>query len=197
MKVLEIRVLPEQQRLQLVVQMPLSCFHTSQVPHLPSRLFSLLPGLAEHTCHNDDGIPFHEEACCTEIPHLFEHLLVELQLQAQHAEDLTLRGMTEWNWHRDPHGLFHVEVEYENELLAVGAIRLAERMLFSLDQRNIDTIDMSREIELLRQLADLGRAVQGVPNQSRQPLVPDVFPGTAEQAHRRFAPGELLAASGT
>jgi hypothetical protein len=57
----------------------------------------------------------------TEIPHLFEHLIIELQSQAQPAE--VLRGETEWNWTIDPRGRFHVHVDYENELLAIGAIR--------------------------------------------------------------------------
>jgi len=160
-KVLEIRVLPDVRQIKLTVEMPLSCYHTAQAPHLSRGLFRLLPGLASHTCHNDAGQPFKKEARYTEIPHIFEHLLLELQRQAQHADDLTLRGTTEWNWLREPHGRFHVFVEYENQLLAVGVITLAERILASLDRRDLSDLDMDKEIERLRDLARLGRELNG------------------------------------
>ena len=158
MKVTEICVQPDTRRIKLTVEMPdPDRFHTSQVPHLPRMLFRLFPRLAHHKCDNDLGLSFRQECRQTEIPHLFEHLIMELQAQAQYADVLILRGETEWNWRVDPRGRFHVYVEYENELLAVGAIRLAERILSALDQRDLEAIDTPREIERLQQVARLGR----------------------------------------
>jgi hypothetical protein len=155
-KVLEICVLPDVRRIKLIVEMPdPDRFLTSQVPHVPRLLFRLIPSLAQHTCHNDLGLTFRQECRRTEIPHLFEHLIIELQSQAQPEE--VLRGETEWNWRVDPRGRFHVFVDYENELLAVGAIRLAERLLVALDRRDIGDIDIESEIVRLRDLARLGR----------------------------------------
>jgi len=161
-KVLEMSVLPDVRRIKLIVEMPdPDRFLTSQVPHVPRLLFRLIPTLAQHTCHNDLGLSFRQECRQTEIPHLFEHLIIELQSQAQPTE--LLRGETEWNWRIDPRGRFHVYVDYENELLAVGAIRLAERILAALDRRAVHTIDIETEMERLRTLARLGRELYPTP----------------------------------
>ncbi len=124
MKVTEICVNPEARRMRLTVEMPdPDRILTSQAPHLPQTLFRLFPHLAKHKCDNGQGYTFRRKCCKTEIPHLFEHLIIELQAQAQPVE--VLRGETQWNWRIDPRSRFYVFVDYENELLAVGAIRLS------------------------------------------------------------------------
>ncbi len=160
MKVTEICVVPESRHIRLTVEMPdPDRFLTSQVPHLPKMLFRLFPHLAHHKCDNDNGYTFRQECRATEIPHLFEHLIIELQAQAQPAE--VLRGETQWNWRVDPRGRFHVYVDYENELLAVGAIRLAERLIRALDRRDLEAVDTEAEMARLRDLARLGRELAG------------------------------------
>ena len=142
-------------KVKLVVEMPdPSRYTTDTAPHLPRSLFRLFPHLAQHKCHNDQGYSFHRESMATEIPHLLEHLIIELQTQAQRHE--VLKGETQWNWRVDPRGTFHVHVEYENEQLVLAAIRLAERIINALDKREIDAIDTEREVERLRMLAQLG-----------------------------------------
>jgi len=156
-RVLEISVRPEIRRIKLTVEMPdPDRYLTSQVPHLPRRLFRLLPRLGRHTCHNEAGKTFRQECRETEIPHLFEHLIIELQLQAQQNPDDFLSGETEWNWTVDPRGRYHVSVDYDNELLAVASIRLAARILASLDQRDV-SLDIEAEIERLRVVMRLGQ----------------------------------------
>jgi hypothetical protein len=165
-KVLEICVQPDDRRIKLTVEMPdPDRFLTSQVPHLPNQLFRLFPTLARHKCDNGLGLTFRQECRKTEIPHLFEHLIIELQSQAQPAE--VLRGETEWNWTVDPRGRFHVHVDFENELLAIGAIRLAERLINSLDRRDIEGIDVDREMKRLTDLARLGRELLGSSAEAR------------------------------
>jgi hypothetical protein len=170
LRVLEICVLPEIRRIKLIVQMPdPDRFLTSQVPHIPRLLFRLLPRLGSHICHNDGGLPFRKECKRTEIPHLFEHLIIELQLQAQQNEDDYLSGETDWNWTVDPRGLYHVHVDYDNELLAVASIRLAERILLSLDRRDVN-IDIEAEMARLRHVMQLGQELAGpVPVPTEQP----------------------------
>jgi hypothetical protein len=161
LRVLEICVLPETRRIKLTVEMPdPDRFLTSQVPHIPRLLFRLLPRMGSHICHNDGGLPFRKECKETEIPHLFEHLILELQLQAQQNPDDYLRGETEWNWKVDPRGLYHVYVDYDNELLAVASIRLAERILVSLDRRDV-SVDIDTEMERLREIMRLGELLTG------------------------------------
>jgi hypothetical protein len=142
-------------KVKLVVEMPdPNRYTTDHVPHLPRSLFKLFPHLAHHKCHNDHGHSFRRESLATEIPHLLEHLIIELQTQAQRHE--ILKGETQWNWRVDPRGTFHVHVEYENEQLVLAAIRLAERIINALDKREIDVIDTEREVERLRMLAQMG-----------------------------------------
>ena len=142
-------------RVKLVVEMPNpDCYSTKHAPHVPRLLFKLFPHLARHRCENDHGLSFRRECRSTEIPHLFEHLIIELQGQVRRCG--VLKGETQWNWRVDPKGRFHVYVEYENEMLVLGAIRVAERIVQALDSREIDNIDVEHEIEELRKLAEIG-----------------------------------------
>ncbi|HEY3297818.1 MAG TPA: hypothetical protein VGK34_04105, partial [Armatimonadota bacterium] len=107
-----------------------------------------------HRCDNENGYSFRQESRATEIPHLFEHLIIELQGQVQRSS--ILRGETQWNWRIDPRGRFHVYVDYENEMLVLGAIRLAERIINAVDGHEVDNIDIECEIDKLRSAAQLG-----------------------------------------
>lgn len=159
MRIHQITVLRSERRIKMTVEMPdPDRYLTSQVPHLPRALFRVLPSMATHICHNDDGVPFRKECRSTEIPHLFEHLVLELQSQAQPVA--VLRGDTEWNWRETPRGFFTVTVDYENELLVMGAIKLAERIIVTIDINQVGTIDMPVEIDRLRELARIGRELE-------------------------------------
>jgi Cyanophycin synthase-like N-terminal domain len=165
MRIVEI-LFYDSNKVKLVVEMPdPNRYTTDHVPHLPRSLFKLFPHLAQHKCHNEHGHSFRRESLATEIPHLLEHLIIELQTQAQRHE--VLKGETQWNWRVDPRGTFHVHVEYENEQLVLAAIRLAERVINALDRRDIDAIDTDEEIRRLRLLAELGNDLRGQidPNQ--------------------------------
>lgn len=154
MKVVEI-LFYDSNHVKLVVEMPdPNCYTTKHAPHIPRLLFKLFPHLARHRCDNDNGFSFRRECQSTEIPHLFEHLIIELQGQVlRHS---TLKGETQWNWRVDPKGRFHVYVEYENEILVLGAIRVAEKIIQALDRRDVDSINVAEEIERLRELARVG-----------------------------------------
>jgi hypothetical protein len=142
-------------KVKLVVEMPDPDRCTTDCsPHVPISLFNLFPHLAHHKCHNGNGYSFRREAMATELPHLLEHLIIELQSQAQHHE--ILKGETQWNWRVDPRGTFHVHVEYENEQLVLAAIRLAERMVNALDRGDVEGIDIAYEMGRLQRLAALG-----------------------------------------
>jgi hypothetical protein len=157
-------------KVKLVVEMPdPNRYTTDHVPHLPRSLFKLFPHLAHHKCHNDHGHSFRRESLATEIPHLLEHLIIELQTQAQRHE--ILKGETQWNWRVDRRGTFHVHVEYENEQLVLAAIRLAERIINALDRRDLDALNTDEEVEKLRTLAQLGDELRRAkPDKSAAPL---------------------------
>ena len=145
-------------RATLVVEIPeTEAFTTTNRPHIPRIVFKLLPKMASQRCFNDGGYSFRREAQSTEIPHLFEHMIMEIQDQVRRGVGGPLRGETVWNWTIDPRGRFHVTVDYENEMVVLGAIRLAERMINALDSRHISDFDMAREISRLREVAKISR----------------------------------------
>ncbi len=146
-------------------------FTTEGRPHIPRILFKLLPQMATQHCFNDDGLSFRREAQATEIPHLFEHLIIEIQDQVRRGIGAPLSGETTWNWTVDPRGLFYVTVDYDNELVALGAIRLAESVINALDSRDlarIEALNISREISRLREIAKIGRRFNSVSRASGQ-----------------------------
>jgi len=149
-------------RVKLLVEMPVPerCT-TAHTPHLPDALLRLLPGLADHDCQNGTDRPFEEELRCTEVPHLLEHVVLELQSLAQQHDRLC--GETEWNWRREPRGTFHVQVEYENEQLALACVRLAERLINAAATEREHEIDLEFELGRLRRLAELGEDLRGGP----------------------------------
>ena len=158
MKVVEV-LFCNSNRVKLVVEMSdPDCYSTKDAPHIPKLLFKLFPHLARHRCENDNGFTFRRECQCTEIPHLLEHLIIEMQGQV--LKSGTLKGETQWNWRVDPKGRFHVYVEYENEMLVLGAIRAAERIIQALDAREIDHINVEEELDNLRKLAAIGNEVK-------------------------------------
>jgi hypothetical protein len=63
----------------------------------------------------------------TELPHLLEHVAVELM--ALSGSPVTLGGRTEWDFRRDGHGVFHVLLEYDDDLVAIGALKEATAIL--------------------------------------------------------------------
>ncbi|MCC6445857.1 MAG: hypothetical protein IT210_20685 [Armatimonadetes bacterium] len=185
MRIVEILFYGEKQ-VKLVVEMPEPGRYTTiESPHLSKLLFRAFPHMTRHRCHNDIRASFKREARATEIPHLFEHLTMELQAQARPGTNL--KGETQWNWRIDPVGRFHVYLNYENELLALGAIRLAERIINALDSHQIERVDTSAEIEKLKTLADMGDTLTAsfpLP----EPLTPPVLiPKTRRSFLRRYS----------
>lgn len=151
----------QSRKVRLVVEIPeTESYLTSHAPSMPRILFRMFPYLAAQRCFNDKGHSFRREALSTEIPHLFEHLLLEIQKQARiggSKGEGPITGDTQWNWSVDPRGRFHVTVSYDNEIVALAAIRLAERIINSLDSKQIAQIDIDREMRRLRELARASR----------------------------------------
>ena len=147
---------PSGSQMKLTVQMPeAGSFTTQGLPHLPKRLFRLFPQLSRHKCENDYGYTFRRECRDTELPHLLEHLIIELQSQVE--PNCLLRGQTVWNWRQDPRGRFHVFVDYHNEILAIASVRLAERIIKAIDSRDMEEVDVAVEMQRLHDIARMAR----------------------------------------
>lgn len=100
---------------------------TSLDDSVVERALQVLPGLASHRCLNDDERTFAEELTDTEVPHLFEHVVLELM--AQSGSPRSLKGETAWDFRRDGRGVFRVSLEYDDDLVCLGAIKAADRLV--------------------------------------------------------------------
>ncbi|MRS12616.1 MAG: hypothetical protein EG823_06050 [Actinobacteria bacterium] len=126
-----------------------AAMRTSHDGSIVARAFDLLPGLADHRCANDDGRPFSEEIADTEVPHLFEHVVLELM--ARSGSPRTLKGETTWDFRRDGPGVFHVSLAYDNDLVCLGAVKAAARFVEYMLSGG-DVPDVRAEIEALTAL---------------------------------------------
>jgi len=103
---------------------PLRTRHDDGIAH---RALELMPGLGRHRCENGQGRGFADELASTELPHLFEHVVLELMASAGSPREL--RGETAWDFARDGRGVFRVSVEYDDDLVGLGAVKAAGRVM--------------------------------------------------------------------
>lgn len=100
-------------------------------PDIARRVLARFPNLARHTCKNDEGPTFGAVVEHTPLPHLLEHLVIELQVACEKCDTLsecfTYVGTTQWLDERA--GLARVEVNYADDLAALRAFRDALRVI--------------------------------------------------------------------
>ena len=90
----------------------------------------LLPNLPKHVCVNGKGETFGEEIVGTELPHLLEHVIIELQGQADPKTRRSLTGHTSWLEELSvtgPQGyaLMRVTVGFTDDFEALRALKQA------------------------------------------------------------------------
>lgn len=128
-------------------------------PAIAGRAIALLPGLAGHACLNDADLGLAAELADTEVPHLFEHLVLELMAEA--GSPRSLRGSTAWDFAADGRGVYHVSLEYDDDLVCLGAIKCARAILGHLLQGE-ECPDAGEQVAWLRGLRGLpaGRRIR-------------------------------------
>lgn len=99
----------------------LARMRTSACPGLAERALDLLPGLARHSCECGSSHGFVAELRDTETPHLLEH--VAFELMALSGSPRTLHGRTTWDFASDGPGTFHVYLDFDDDLVALAALR--------------------------------------------------------------------------
>lgn len=104
-----------------------SYLRTSHIRDLPERAVELLPGLRRHSCDNEGELDFVRELRDTESAHLLEHIACELMALA--GSPRSLRGRTSWDFSRDGRGVFRVSLEFDDDLVAMGALDEAVRIV--------------------------------------------------------------------
>jgi hypothetical protein len=96
-------------------------FRTRAYPQAVEIVLSTLPGLARHRCECGSAHGIEAELRDTELPHLLEHVILELMVLS--GSPRTLAGRTTWDFKRDGRGVFNVSIEYDDDLVALGAVR--------------------------------------------------------------------------
>ncbi|MCX8007345.1 MAG: hypothetical protein N3B11_04420 [Coriobacteriia bacterium] len=148
MKVHAVTVCPD--RVDVVVGVDATeAMRTSSIPGLAERVREILPTLEMHLCDNPSGRSFAEELADTEVPHLFEHVVMEIMALA--GSPRTLRGQTRWDFKRDGKGVFRISVEYDDDLVCLGSIKLADQVMKHLVD-NAEAPDVPAETARLRSL---------------------------------------------
>lgn len=99
-------------------------------PELVARVRTAHPLVPLHTCVNDEGDTFAAVMDHTSIPHLLEHLVIDLQTQAAQEvsdENAVFVGTTEWI--DEFAGRARIEVSFTDDLVALRAFRDATAFL--------------------------------------------------------------------
>jgi hypothetical protein len=96
---------------------------TCAYPGLAERALAAVPSLAGHACDNPGGASMSEELADTELPHLVEHLALDLMRRA--GVRGRLRGDTSWDFERDGAATFRVQLDCPDDATALGALKWA------------------------------------------------------------------------
>ena len=96
--------------------------------HAAARVLRVLPNLRNHVCVAPGIETFGEELVGTEVPHLLEHVVIELQGQAHEGGSFT--GHTSWaeelaQTRAEGVARMRVTVTFSNDLVALRACALA------------------------------------------------------------------------
>ena len=105
-------------------------------PVLAARVRASFPDLPRHACVNGAGdilsasFPKSRKHDSRLLPHLLEHLVIDLQTQAAPPDaspDTAYVGITRWT--DENAGRAHIEVSFTDDLVALRAFRDATRFL--------------------------------------------------------------------
>lgn len=116
------RITVKQDRIVFEVQVSnLSYRYTNT--HLIEKVCTQLPHLFAHTCKNSQGPTFAAVMKHTSLPHLLEHMIIELQ--AKNAADTTELYVGTSEWVDEQAGLARIEVSFADDLDALRAFHSA------------------------------------------------------------------------
>jgi hypothetical protein len=124
---------------------------TSARPGLAATVLESLPGVARHRCDCQSARGIASELADTELPHLLEH--VALELMCLSGSPRTLGGRTSWEFGVDGPRVYRIRLEYDDDLVAVGALEAGARVIDGL-LGVAPMPDIATEVERLRALRD-------------------------------------------
>ena len=103
---------------------------TSDVSGLAATALALMPGLARHRCECGSAHGIAGELADTPTPHLLEHVALELMVLSGSPRELA--GETAWDFAVDGPRTYRVVLDYDDDLVAVGALEAGTRMVDGL-----------------------------------------------------------------
>lgn len=93
-------------------------------PRLASRVRTAFPDIVKHACVNGVSDKFVTVMDSTSVPHLLEHLMIDIQVHDDRAEaDASFVGATEWL--DESAGTALVQVSFVDDLCALQALSKA------------------------------------------------------------------------
>lgn len=108
-------------RLDVLVRCATRYAYTS--PKIATRALSLRPRLATHACINDKGNTFGAIIAHTPMPHLLEHVAVDMLVDTFFEESRVATGVTEWISHDPPRA--RIQLSMTDDLIAIGVLQAA------------------------------------------------------------------------
>lgn len=96
-------------------------------PRLMARVLPFFPLLPQHACVNETGPRFGAVMDDTPLPHLLEHLVIDLQAREAPRAEQVYVGTTDWI--DEGQGMARVQVSFTDDLAALRAFRDAVRFL--------------------------------------------------------------------
>lgn len=100
-------------------------------PDIKNYLLKRMPTLAYHECKNRAGESFLEQMSKTSIPHLLEHMIVDLQVKHQYDNNIntkiSLIGTSKWT--NSDKTLAQIELTYYDDCVAIDCIGQAVEIL--------------------------------------------------------------------
>jgi len=104
----------EVQNTLILMKLNTVAVNTRFIPNVTRLLQFHCPSVLRTRCFNDRNLPFRQEVKSTEIGHLFEHILLEeLCVRKLNCglKSAVFNGRTNWNWIKEPRGLFHITID--------------------------------------------------------------------------------------
>ena len=141
--------------MEALVRAEPSLAHTSAFPGLAERAIEILPGLTRHTCQNGASHGIAAELASTETPHLLEHVAVECM--ALSGSPRHLRAETVWDFVADGPHVYRVRIAYDDDLVALGALREGLRIVDWLCDPSTEKPDIDAIVVRLREVRVAGR----------------------------------------
>lgn len=94
------------------------------------------PTLSVHTCRNSKGSSFAAVMNKTSLPHLLEHLIIDIQTHLTQDSEAVFVGTTQWSAENNCKAL--VSVSFQDDLVALRAVSQAIDYLNSLIGKEVE-----------------------------------------------------------